>query len=163
MRNLFDNIPNCPNFSWYEFIKSNIGKKLNIENFPQDESIWNNIELICKECIQPIRNHFGPIIINSGYRNSILNTAVKGSITSLHLTGQAVDFEPLNDKIKYVDIIEWIKNNLRFYDIIYEYPPMGWIHISYCKDKNCLNKIKLKDNKHNYSEVTIDYLKKYLG
>lgn len=45
--------------------------------------------------LDKIRSQFGrQIIINSGYRNSTTNRMVKGSPTSLHMRGLAVDIRP---------------------------------------------------------------------
>lgn len=70
---------------------------------------FNTIEFDCKgkgccsktliepkliEQLQKIRNHFGkPITINSGYRCSIHNKAVGGTINSKHTKGMAADIK----------------------------------------------------------------------
>lgn len=43
--------------------------------------------------IQKIRNMYGPVTINSGYRTSSHNKAVGGASSSMHLKGQAADIK----------------------------------------------------------------------
>ena len=52
------------NFTLAEFTKSRIALKQNIENTPTDEHI-ENMKVLCEMILQPVRNHFGPISINS--------------------------------------------------------------------------------------------------
>ena len=59
------------NFTLAEFTKSRIALKQNIENTPTDEHI-ENMKVLCETILQPVRDHFGPISINSGYRGIVL-------------------------------------------------------------------------------------------
>lgn len=47
------------------------------------------------QVLDQIRDQIGPFRINSGYRSSNVNNAVGGQNSSLHLTGQAADLQPL--------------------------------------------------------------------
>jgi hypothetical protein len=77
---------------------------------------------------------------------------------SNHCNGSAADIEPVDTSIKYIDVIEWIHNNVPYRELIAEYFPNGWIHVTYKEGEN--NKqLKLKDNIHNYERVSITKLK----
>ena len=129
------------NFKISEFLKSDTAAKNNINNIPDFNSLDNILDLIIN-CMQPIRNLFNlPVIITSGFRCQKLNKIVGGSANSQHLVGCAADF-----KIKSLTpdkIIHKIKNTNNEYDqIINEYDK--WVHISYRKDKNRKQILKIK-------------------
>jgi len=151
------------NFRWYEFFRSNVARRNNINNIPSDQIIYDNIQLLTKNILQPARNKFGAIRITSGYRNEELNKLIGGSVYSNHCKGQAADIEPLNDNISMLDIVLWIHNNCDYRELICEYWPDGWIHVDYREGAN--NKqLKIKDDQYNYDKVSIDtVLKKYEG
>lgn len=70
-----------PNFTLFELIKS--------DSFPQlvewpDESVLAHLEYFAQNILQPIRDKFGRVVINSGYRNASLNSAVGGVGNSIH-------------------------------------------------------------------------------
>jgi hypothetical protein len=91
--NLYDRIPKAYNFRYIEFIRSNTAIRLGINNIPNNDQ-WENIERLAVNVLQPIRIHFGPIIIRSGYRSPILNKNIGGSSISNHMKGEASDIEP---------------------------------------------------------------------
>lgn len=158
MRNLNNKIPGAPNFRYKEFIKSQTATRFGISNIPNDKQ-WENIERLAKNVLQPIRHAFGPIRINSGFRSKELNLKIGGSETSNHCKGEAADIEPWDeDQVSLLDILEWVVENLEFRNIILEYPTNGWVHVDF-RTGNNLKIIKLKDKNHNYTTVTIDYLK----
>lgn len=160
LRVLENKIPNAENFRYKEFIKSETAIRHNIANIPNEQE-WQNIELLTSRVLQPIRNVFGPIRILSGYRSKKVNTLINGSTTSNHCRGEAADIEPIDAKITFLEIIDWVTSNLEFRNLILEYPPYGWIHIDYRKGGN-IRRIKLKDKKHDYKLVTLDYLHNYI-
>lgn len=154
-------IPNAENFTYEEFISSNKAKELNIDNIPS-KKYWKNIELLAQNILQPVRKKFGPIRITSGFRSLKLNTAIGGSKTSNHLYGNAADIEIINKNISQFLILEYIHKHLKYSELIYEYPPNGWIHVAYHENIQT-KEIKLKDKKHNYKIVSLDYIKKLYG
>ena len=80
------------NFTLDELTKSQEAIRPGIANDPQDEHITNLI-LLCKNILQPIRNHFKiPVSISSGYRSALCE-AIGSSSGSQHTKGQAADFE----------------------------------------------------------------------
>jgi uncharacterized protein YcbK (DUF882 family) len=84
--------PMTEDFTLQEFTRSRTATRLGIDNTP-DESAIENLNRLCQQFLQPVRNHFGePIIITSGYRCPKLNEAVGGVPDSYHVTGEAADF-----------------------------------------------------------------------
>lgn len=157
LRDLNAKIPDAPNFKYGELIRSTTAKRLGILNLPGEEE-WVNLEKIAVNVLQPVRAHFGPMRINSGFRSSELNVKIGGSTTSNHCKGEAADIEPYYDQSTLVDVVEWIVNNVEFRTVILEYPPDGWVHVDYREGGN-LKRIKMKDPTHNYTIVTVDYMR----
>jgi uncharacterized protein YcbK (DUF882 family) len=123
------------NFTMSELLKSDIATKYNISNIPDKQSLDNMLTLII-ECLQPIRNYIDkPMLISSGYRSPRLNShpLIKGSETSQHVTGQAVDFTIKGMTPK--QIIEKVKASGVEYDQLINEHNI-WVHISYNKGKN---------------------------
>ena len=111
--------------------------KLGIVNAPTLIQI-ENLKTLALKVFEPVREHFGvPIHISSGYRIMNLNQALNGSITSQHCRGEAIDIDMKGDKVTNAQIFHWIKDNLKYDQLIAEFPKNGnpqWVHVSYCKD-----------------------------
>lgn len=157
MRKLNAKLPGAKSFRYKEFVRSQTALRMGIKNEPTEKQ-WKCIELLAKEVLQPIRNEFGQIRITSGFRSVKLCEAVGSSKNSNHTRGQAVDIEPVKTDVKLIDIVEFVCNELKYRAVIAEYFPDGWIHIAYRKWGN-VKRLKLKDKKHNYKNVSLDYLK----
>ncbi len=126
------------NFTYPELIKSSTADRMNISNDASREHVINLVNL-CNFILQPVRDEFGPIRINSGYRSPALNKAVGGSSKSQHCNGQAADFE--SSRISNPNLAKWISKNLIFDQLILEFydgkdPNSGWVHCSYVLDGN---------------------------
>ena len=80
------------NFSYQEMIKSSTAQRMGVSNEATREHVINLVNL-CNYILEPVRDEFGPIRINSGYRAPALNSRVGGSKTSQHCNGEAADFE----------------------------------------------------------------------
>ena len=124
------------NFSYPEMIKSSTADRLGISNDATRGHVINLVNL-CNFILQPVREEYGPIRINSGYRSPALNSKVGGSKTSQHCNGEAADFE--SSRISNPKLAAWIAKNLDFDQLILEFydgknPNSGWIHCSYKKD-----------------------------
>ena len=158
-RPLEEVIVGCEHFKYKECIASPSAMKLGIKNIPS-EADWQRIELTAREVIQPIRNQFGPIKINSWFRSPQLNSSklIGGSPTSNHCIGEAVDLVPVVNTVTKLEVLEWIVKNLTYYELIAEYFPQGWIHIAFRRGSD-RRLLKLKDRYHNYSVVNIEYIK----
>jgi len=91
--------------------------------------------LVAEKCFEPLRAWYGkPIRINSFFRNKALNQAVKGSSSSQHLKGEAIDIDA-GSRAENKKLFEWCRDNLTFDQLINEYN-YSWVHISYSKTKN---------------------------
>ena len=124
------------NFTMAEFIKSDTANRLGIDNTPEGEHLEAAKELF-ENVVQKVRDHFGPTVINSGYRCPELNEAVRGSKTSQHCHGEAADIEVPG--VANGELAQWIVDNLEFDQVILEFytpgqPSSGWVHVSYKAD-----------------------------
>ena len=127
------------NFSLAELCKSQTALRKNIDNLPKDPDIVSKMQTLAEKILQPIRDKFGPTVINSGYRCKKLNTAIGGSKKSQHCFGEAADVEV--PTLSNRDLAEWIKNTLDFDQLILEFyngkdPRSGWVHVSYKDSQN---------------------------
>lgn len=123
--------------SFKECTHSDTADKLGIVNNNPNLSVISNMKLLAENVFEPIRGHFKvPIYISSMYRGLNLNQAVKGSITSQHCSGQAMDID-MGDKGKPTnkEIFDYIKKNLVFDQLINEFD-YSWIHVSFSSVKN---------------------------
>ena len=72
------------NFTLMEFVRSQTAERYGVRNMPS----WNHVlalRNLCQQVLQPLRNHFGPIRINSGFRCERLNELVHGVGNPHHL------------------------------------------------------------------------------
>lgn len=134
-----------------ECIKSNTATQLGVSNEPTEEHIAN-LKLVAEHIFEPIRIHFGvPIGISSGYRSEALNKAVKGSKTSDHCFGRALDLDAdIFGKLTNADIFKFVRENLEFDNLIWEFGTNTnpeWVHVSYRHGEN--RKIVMKAVKVN--------------
>lgn len=122
------------NFSLHEMIKSETAVRRGLDNTPTD-AVIANLKILAENVLQPVRNHYRRgVKVNSGYRSPDVNAAVGGSRTSDHTRGQAADIEIPG--VPNAELAEWIKNNLKFTQLILEaytrgVPDSGWVHVSY--------------------------------
>ena len=124
------------NFSMAEFTKSQTAERKGIDNTPEGEHLDAAVALF-ENVVQKVRDHFGPTVINSGYRSPDLNDAVGGSSRSQHCKGEAADIEVPGTP--NAELAEWIRDNLDFDQLILEFaqkgvPDAGWVHVSYKAD-----------------------------
>ena len=120
-----------------EVIRSENAKRAGVSNMPTDEHL-ENFKALADNVFESIREHFGvPIHISSGYRSKELNKITKGaSLTSDHCYGKAIDIDMDGsaNNVTNNDIFHYIKDNLKFKQLIAEYPvngKLGWVHVSY--------------------------------
>ena len=99
------------NFALSEMTKSATAERLRVDNSPGSHHLVNLTHL-CINILQPVRDQFGVITINSGYRSPALNAKVGGSKKSQHCNGQAADFESFSTPNP--DLAKWISKNLDF-------------------------------------------------
>jgi len=127
--------------------------KLGIVNVP-NQLQTENLKTLALKVFEPVREHFGvPIHISSGYRIMNLNQALNGSITSQHCRGEAIDIDMKGDKVSNAQIFHWIKDNLKYDQLIWEFGDKknpDWVHVSYTKEnrQQTLRAIKVNGKTH---------------
>lgn len=115
--------------SYLEATNSPTALKLGINNNP-DEVTLQRMKLVAKECFEKVRAFYGkPIKVNSFYRSPELNKAVKGSKTSQHVKGEAIDLSA-GSKEQNKILFDWMRLNLDYDQLILENGGI-WIHVSY--------------------------------
>lgn len=149
------------NLSLSEVIRSESAKRKGIDNMPTPEHLAN-LKVIAEKIFQPIRENFRvPIHISSGYRSKALNTAIGGSLTSQHCTGEALDIDMDGSPhgVTNADVFNFIKDKLDFDQIIWEFGSAinpDWVHVSYRvkggNRKQVLKAVKV-NNQTKYFEI----------
>ena len=124
------------------------------------KGIDNNPNIAQRECMtivaeqvfEPLREWVGgPIRINSFFRSPELNKAIGGSTSSQHCKGQAMDIDDGGCKKTNAEMYAWIKENLNFDQMIWEFGDdknPNWVHISYVNEIDNRNRC-LKAYKEN--------------
>jgi len=122
--------------SYKEAVGSNYAKQYGIKNKPDEEQV-ENMKLLAEKVFEPLREWVGcPIRVNSMFRSLELNTALKGSKTSSHMKGEAMDITSMGGKSN-LEMFHWIKDNLEFDQLIWEFgKEPKWLHVSYSPVKN---------------------------
>ena len=122
------------NLSLAEMISSDSAKRKGIDNHPNPQQT-ENLQLLATKVFQPIRDHFKtPIHISSGFRSIALNKSIGGASSSQHCTGEAMDIDMDGTSITNAQIFFWIKDNLKFDQLIWEFgndKNPDWVHVSY--------------------------------
>jgi len=112
------------NFTLDELTRTDTG----LPNNPDSKAIAL-LKLLALFILQPLRDKYGRLIVNSGFRSVRINKEINGSPTSQHMEGQAADIRPLD--MPLVTVYEGIVNNRYFeFGQCIIYPDRGFIHIS---------------------------------
>ena len=123
------------NFSLKELTRSQTAIRKGINNIPNTEQLVN-LTILVQQILQPCRDKFGTISVNSALRVLPLNRAIGSSDKSQHVNGEAADFESFS--VSNRCLAGWIKKTLDFDQLILEFPGPdprdGWVHCSYKKD-----------------------------
>jgi len=140
--------------SYNEGVRSATATKLKIDNKPTDD-ILKKMVVVAEEVFEPLREWAKhPINVNSFYRSPKLNTALKGSLTSSHMSGEAIDISTLGKKTNG-ELFEYIKEKLEFDQLIWEFgndENPRWIHVSFKNKKD--NRKDVLRAKYKGSRVT---------
>lgn len=129
--------------TYKEATNSSTALKRGIDNTPSPGEV-ESMKRLAENVFEPLREHFGkPIRVNSFFRSKELNRAVGGSSTSQHVKGEAIDISGIG--ISNKDLFNYIKNNLDFDQLIWEFgndSEPQWVHVSYKEGKNRKNVLK---------------------
>jgi hypothetical protein len=153
--------PLCPNFKWYEVWKSETASRLELDNESEDETIQTNAEQLTENILQPLRDKFGPVKINSwcrleplekviawkGFENWCAKEGLQVNDESWdeyfarksHPPGKAADIEI--NSISNDQLFAYISENMEYDQCIREFPvkgvaESGWVHVSWDGDSN---------------------------
>jgi uncharacterized protein YcbK (DUF882 family) len=132
------------NFTLAELTKSPTARRKGFdEQGTPDGVVISNLTYLAQKILEPIRGQFGAFTVSSGYRCKRLNDYVGSSDTSFHLQGMAVDID-LGSRNK--DLLEFIKKNLPFTELINEYPDKNgnpdWVHVAISRGRENEKKVK---------------------
>jgi zinc D-Ala-D-Ala carboxypeptidase len=125
-----------PHFTLHELTRGGGLERLGIDNLPP-RHVLPSIAAVAREILEPVRAHFGarPLHINSGYRCPAYNALIGGVSSSLHVTGEAVDFEiPGVANVEIARAI--VALGLPFHELALEFysptdPSAGWVHCAH--------------------------------
>ena len=113
-------------FWFFELTDSGRHPELVAENRNQAVQFLKSGTYLAVSILQPVRDHFGRIDVDSGFRYSVLNAVNHGQPDSQHLLFEAADIVP-----KYAKLVEafiWIaRSAIPFGQLILE---PTWLHIS---------------------------------
>jgi len=143
-----------------EVTRSDSAKRNGIDNTPTAEHL-ENFKLLAEKVFEPIRLHFKtPIFISSGYRSKELNAFIKGSASSQHCKGQAIDIDMDGTKCGVTNkmVFDFIKDKLDFDQLIWEFGTDAnpdWVHVSYAKGANRKQKLKAVRNNGKTSYINL--------
>ena len=107
-----------------------LGEFLNLGKYPDNKPTMQHVANMTYGCLmllEPARQVVGPIIINSGYRNSRVNALVGGVKNSQHLLGQAADIRP-KDPAQFQRLIDYLRACEHTDQLL---TGNGWLHISW--------------------------------
>jgi zinc D-Ala-D-Ala carboxypeptidase len=133
------------NFTIEELTASTVAIRNGLSNKPPQKALIA-ITTLAQQVLQPVRNQFGPVKVNSCYRTPEVNQLIGGSSKSSHccaeddhgnVTKSAADIEVFDIKVSNLELAQWIRDNLKFSQLILEFyheekgPHSGWVHVSY--------------------------------
>ena len=107
-----------------------LGEFLNLGKYPDNKPTMQlvaNMTYGCLMLLEPARKEVGPIIVNSGFRNSRVNRLVGGVKNSQHLLGQAADIRP-KDPAQFQRLVAFLKA-CEYTDQLLT--ASSWLHISW--------------------------------
>lgn len=141
-----------------EATRSNSAIRAGVDNTPDDKQLAN-MKFVGRY-IDAIDAYFckkyrakRAIRWASWFRNAKVNKLVKGSPSSFHMTGGAVDIETCIPQLTNKEIFEYCKSTLNFTELIWEYGTdvePDWVHfacVSGREKEKCIKKIYTKDGK----------------
>jgi zinc D-Ala-D-Ala carboxypeptidase len=110
-----------------ELLFSDTAMRQRIDNTPP---LWvmGNLRSVACGLLDPIRDEFGAIHVNSGFRSPLVNAAINGSSkTSVHPLGLAADIRPCDPTVTRKMIVDFvIAAKLPYDQVIFE---GTWVHV----------------------------------
>lgn len=125
------------NFRLNELLRSDAANRLKVvEQYTPSQAVIENLRKLVVNILQPLRNHLGKSIrVTSGFRCKRLNGLIGGARNSQHTEGKAADIEV--DGMTNEELMKVIIDlDLPYDQVINEYEPNGWVHISFDEKRN---------------------------
>ena len=120
-----------PHFTFDELTRTG-QTALQAVNRQEAQACMGALTALATTVLEPIRANFGAVKVNSAFRGPAVNTAVGGSKTSQHMSGQAADIVVPGVALEVV--FSWIvkESGIPFGQAILEGPggKVSWIHVS---------------------------------
>ena len=155
----FDSTRVTEHFVRGEFLVSETAARKGLDNTPP-AAVWDHIEALAINVLEPLRGAIGPIHINSGYRSVEVNRAIGGATASQHLIGEAADVTPVDRSIPNARIFVYIYDHLDFDQLIWEFGG-AWVHVSWRlggPQRKSVIDARRVDNKTKYLPITADFV-----
>jgi len=162
------NLKLSANFKLGEVFDSAYALAHGIDNLPSNDSdylsVCDKAAALVAHVLQPIRDKWGPVVIDSWYRCMTLNAAVGGAQTSAHLTGEAADC--LFDNIE--EVYSWIAaSGLPFDQAIAERRWhvdhwARWVHLAHKRDNSNRGHTLISLTAGNYQPFTPERLDRFM-
>ena len=145
--------------SYKEATRSITAIRLGIDNKPFEYEL-GNMKAVAENIFEPLRKWVGGAIkVTSFFRSEKLNQAIGGSVSSQHCQGRAIDIDDVYGHKTNAEMFEYIKNNLDFDTIIWEFGTddnPDWIHVSYVSNERNRGRV-LKAIKENGKTKYLNY------
>lgn len=122
-----------PHFTWGELTHT-AQTQLQQQNRRVPRELIPSARALCETVLEPIRAHFGPVIVHSAYRCAAVNGSTPGaSTTSQHLLFQAADIHARDASLQ--DVFEWVRteSQMPYGQLLLESRAPGpprWLHVS---------------------------------
>src|SRR5688572_24778844 len=125
------NRPLSKNFFLHEMLASQTAVRMGYtEQFEPPESVVINLEALCKNILQPLRDALGHSLrVSSGFRCHRVNIDIGDATKSQHVTGHAADIEDFEDGNEQL-LRKIVELRLPFDQVINEFG-YQWVHVSF--------------------------------
>lgn len=113
--------------------KSDTALRYNIDNTSTDPDIIEALRQVGINVYDKVKGKFTKCYPSSVFRSKDLNEAIKGSLTSQHCKGEAIDIDSPSNSYN-LEIFKWVIKNVDFDQLIAEFPAgdgLSWVHISF--------------------------------
>ncbi len=140
-------------FKFFELTKTSSHPEVQEQNRANAMACIKEMADLCAHILEKMRTVFGPLTVNTGFRNKTDNDDVHGSPTSQHMTGEAADINCATDTDeKRVEMAKWLKaSGIPFGQCLIE---AGCLHVSLPgKHLNQVGRAERKDGKWTITEL----------
>lgn len=113
--------------------KSDTALRLGIDNTTTDPEILESLRQLGINVYDKVKGKFTKCYPSSVFRCKKLNEAIKGSLSSQHCKGEAIDIDSPSNAYN-LEIFKWVIKNVDFDQLLAEFPTadgLSWVHISF--------------------------------